>query len=620
MRHSRCRPRLSTSLDRSRSPPRDTRATCTRGPSTPTATATHSPLQSCRCRKTATVWTTPTSTAATASRSPLTPASAARGCASLGALVHGASVGSAVVPLTFQLARPWRATLTANTDPIAPLHDLATDGAVSPSYSSTTALTATVDFDDDTTVDMSSDSRVALSVEPAECADVVSTLDQTLQGTPAVQLRETVREHVRNASRSSPPSRSARARRCSRRAPNWDGAVRVPRCEQSLHPQPSSGAVALSDGASVLRPLRALTVPATSSARSWLASSASRYATPTMAPVDGRAQPQLLCGVCGSLRVGRRHQSSDRIDDRHLGSRIRPPGGSVSACRRCHGHVGIATAHATASATTTVRLVDGAAPITALSASVSGLSSGTVIGVNGSTGSTVSASSLVLSYGGGQLSYSLSSLTNTIAGWYAGLSSAALRAARLLLERSTRRPRGRSASGTLTLYDNYPSAFDLHAQTVCGGGSVSASTEVKTNLRPDVYDIDLGATGSAVWDPGARGTLDVDVRVRSSCDWTFIGVFLYYHRASLTPVSTATPTDFTGQPSLPAGVWSDTAGQPRGPHLPAGTRRVRLCRQDRHARQRGLLRRCQRRVDRHGCVHRERRRGGASISSRRTGR
>ena len=38
---------------------------------------------------------------------------------------------------------------------------------------------------------MSSDSRVALTVEPADCADVVSTLDETLAGRAAhVRLRQ----------------------------------------------------------------------------------------------------------------------------------------------------------------------------------------------------------------------------------------------------------------------------------------------------------------------------------------------------------------------------------------------------------------------------------------------
>ena len=110
----------------------------------------------------------------------------------------GAPALNGTAPLTLALPQPMSATLEIDADHLAPLGDLAADSALDGAYKSTAKFTATVEFEDGSTKDLSTDGRVALALADGSgaCADVVATLgDADLEGGGQLRMK-TFGDHI----------------------------------------------------------------------------------------------------------------------------------------------------------------------------------------------------------------------------------------------------------------------------------------------------------------------------------------------------------------------------------------------------------------------------------------
>ena len=110
----------------------------------------------------------------------------------------GAPALNGTAPLTLALPQPTSATLAIDAAHLAPLGDLAADSALDGAYKSTAKFTATVEFEDGSTKDLSTDGRVALALADGSgaCADVVATLgDADLEGGGQLRMK-TFGDHI----------------------------------------------------------------------------------------------------------------------------------------------------------------------------------------------------------------------------------------------------------------------------------------------------------------------------------------------------------------------------------------------------------------------------------------
>ena len=76
-----------------------------------------------------------------------------------------------------------------------------------------------------------------------------------------------------------------------------------------------------------------------------------------------------------------------------------------------------------------------------------------------------------------------------------------------------------NAEGELSLQSNYFTYVEISAVDSCGLG-VNASRSIHANLKPETYDVDLGAITGAPFGTVTMGeTFSVDIRIQGSANF-----------------------------------------------------------------------------------------------------